>query len=753
MDSHSAIVLGNARLRVWLDRATGRIMAVHNVPRDLDLVSAVLDTPPWRLEVQPEGRWIEGFASFSCSVDDGGSGGQRATLRWETEAGIAVISKVTVPVDEPAMFLTIAVENRSGLAIDKIEYPIVTGIGPLGARRLPTALVHSQGTGFLFRDPLATFLPEEGPRQGLRFSPYPEGFNGSTMQFMAYYAEERGGFYFATRDAGKAMKWYNFYKDISSGLLTASFMHQAPHVAPGLSFAPDYPVEISALFEGTWYEAAERYKAWAIRQPWTEQGPLSERAERPKWLHEDIGICTFGINAAHDRSEWLDAFHHAAGTPVFHILGPNWARSGQDYMGTLPGGAVSDWVPGRFSQANLETIRRNGDRWAPFEFDLLCSNSGSRPEPVLQCRQVLPAGKYSFDRYTFPFMCPATPFWHDLHVARDARIVAEHDPDAIYYDISLNNVLMACRSRHHPHHPGGGQEIADAYARMLADTKAEMARVAGRPVPMGTEMVAELVIPFVDFYQARAEASPASSFEADFWRKWLIEGKVEKIPLFAYVYHEYGPLRMDGWGKLSLELGDIFYWIASRVVLWGGLFELNYEFSPLEVLGGHPDDPAEHYYPFDRRDYGIDPEKLAFLAEVAHTRTGWARDYLAYGTMRRPPALNVAPVTLSYFLYNCGKGLPHYEERGTITVPGVICSAWSYGREKAAILMANLHADAQTVEILIEPRNYGLEGSQATRLCCIGRSGEVVLGRVAEAQTVSLSLPPRQIVGLEMRPE
>ena len=65
MDSQSLIVLGNAYLKVWLDPATGRIMAVHNVPRDLDLVSAVLDTPPWRLEVQPEGRWIESFASFS----------------------------------------------------------------------------------------------------------------------------------------------------------------------------------------------------------------------------------------------------------------------------------------------------------------------------------------------------------------------------------------------------------------------------------------------------------------------------------------------------------------------------------------------------------------------------------------------------------------------------------------------------------------------------------------------------------------
>ena len=102
-------------------------------------------------------------------------------------------------------------------------------------------------------------------------------------------------------------------------------------------------------------------------------------------------------------------------------------------------------------------------------------------------------------------------------------------------------------------------------------------------------MISELLIPQVDFFQARAEASPSSGFEADFWRAWVVEGTVEKIPLFAYVYHEYGPVRMDGWAKLAAEAGDIFYWVASRVALWGGLFELNYEFSGLEMLDDNDD--------------------------------------------------------------------------------------------------------------------------------------------------------------------
>src|SRR5262249_37300462 len=137
----------------------------------------------------------------------------------------------------------------------------------------------------------------------------------------------------------------------------------------------------------------------------------------------------------------------------------------------------------------------------------------------------------------------------------------------------------------------------------FSDTKAAMNAAADRTVAQGTEMVNEVFIPVIDFYQARAEASPLASFEGDFFRKWIIAGSAEKVPLFTYIYHEYGPVRMDGWSKLSIEVGDLFYWVASRVALWGGLFEINGEFSPLESLNGQEDRADEHYYQFENRSY------------------------------------------------------------------------------------------------------------------------------------------------------
>ena len=759
------IKLSNPWLDISLDAASGRILALRNVARGLDLIWSAVDAPPWRLEIEREAAWLERFTSFRYLLDPAGDA---VDLYWETDRAIALRARVSLPAGQPAIFFTIAAENRGALPIDKIEYPILAGIGPLtragdplaGGQQAAPCLVHSQGTGFLFRDPLNTFLPEAGPRQGLRYSPYPEGFNGSTMQFMAYYLEECGGFYFATRDPGKAMKWYNFYKDTNSAALVASIMHQAPHVAPGLDFAPAYPVEISALLEGNWYEAAGRYKVWAVQQEWTRQGPLAGRAGRARWLLDEVGLCTFGVNAGYDRAAWLDRFHAIAGTPVFHILGANWPATAHDYMGRLPGGSLDEWLPARFSTANLAAIRRNGDRWAPFEFDLLCSPTGVPPETVLANRQLLPERKYSFDRYVFPFMCPATDFWHDFHVERDRQLALAERPDALYYDISANNVLMACRSPHHNHAPGGGRDLADAYARTFADTKAAMGEATGRYTAIGTEMISELLIPEVDFYQARAEASPLSTFEADFWRQWVIEGKVEKIPLFAYVYHEYGPLRMDGWGKLGAEAGDAFYWTAARIALWGGLFELNYEFSALEALDGRTDDPAEHYFHFAPRADEVDPARAVFVGELARTRAGWANRYLAYGVMLPPPRLDVPVANLDFCLYNCGQSDPHYGQRGVLTVPSVVCSAWRDGDRRAALLFVNLLATSQTVQVPLDPACYGLasEGRASE-----GKGGSLALSRVTTAGSqpmdplsaacsVALTLPPRQVVGLELAP-
>lgn len=737
------IILDNNAVRIAFDAHDGTIHQVENKQSGLNLIHHPTGGPPWRIEIDGRKEWIEAFSAFDWSSDIGEDGAQSLSMRWQTALGLEIDARIELQPHQPHADFFVEVHGAPGIAVDKIEYPILRGIGRL-SQTADSYLAHPQGTGFLFRNPHDLFDASEPRRAGMRYSPYPEGFSGSSMQFMAYYAAGQGGFYLAAHDPAATMKWLNFFKT-ADGALTASFMHQSPDIRPGAGLRVGYPILIGALSEGAWYEAAERYKAWAIQQTWTAQGTLEERTDTAPWLLDEVGFATFGVNAAHDRAAWLDRFHTITERPVFHILGVNWPHKGGDYRNHHPGGRA-DWFPARFSTANLDTIRRNGDYWAPFEFDLLLDPNGAESEAVTAARQQLPAEKYSSDPYRFPFVCPATDYLPDLHRWRDEQLAGTYGADALYYDISANNVLMTCRAPHHGHPVGGGRWMVDAYARMWAETKNAASAAKGSYVPQGAEMISEVFIPALDFYQARAEASPLSAFEADKFRDWIRRGDVEKIPLFSYVYHEYGPVRLDGWAKLSPEVGELFYWVAARVALWGGLFELNYEFSPLETLDGLDEDPAEHYYDFKPRSHAVDPAKVAFVREIATARTGFARPYLVYGTMLRPHPLDVPAIDLDYCLYNVNHTRPHYEESGILRVPSVIHAAWRSPAGTLGLLFVNLDREnAQTLTVEIDLSPYGLPAGQPYQATRVTEMSADPLPPITGRTSFPLTLHPRQI--------
>src|SRR5207248_3716854 len=136
------------------------------------------------------------------------------------------------------------------------------------------------------------------------------------------------------------------------------------------------------------------------------------------------------------------------------------------------------------------------------------------------------------------------------------------------------------------------------------------------------------------------------------------------------------------------EQGGLFYWIGARVLVWGGLFELNYEFSPLETIAGQVEPLDEHYAELPDDRYELDAEKAAFVHELATARTGPANRYLAYGTMLPPLAIESPMIELDWFHYNCPTSWPAYRDAGTHRVPAVVHCAWRYG-DAAAVVLVN----------------------------------------------------------------
>jgi hypothetical protein len=743
-----------------------------------------------------------GFAEFSHReiADESGAGVQ---LRWKVDADLDIEAKVELAPGMGEARFTVGVRNRSDKsAVIAIEYPVISGIGILGNSGEDDRLLTPIAGGWLFKDPKHLFVL--GPDiRGIVRSNYPNGFD-CWMQLMALYQESGGGFYFACHDDSDTQKWLSFYSVGEDAWFNWSFAHLSWDIHRGSSLVLDYPIALAAMREGDWREAADRYRDWAAQSKFCRAGKLADRVTKgtaSKWLSEEVGFCTFGMPASFDVSAWYDAFHRIADVPVFHVMGhdwPAWSNADSDpprrlatlfgrlgleatpdnialarqYAHTLTRGELDDpkalqeaaaildidltdsnrihirallaeflsevlrkarpqvWSPARFDAANMATIRRNGDHMAPFHFDFF------------------PAG-HDFKKYgikpwklgsRFQIMCP-TDYWRKFHAQRDAGSV-EDGADALYYDISASNACpFICADPNHGHGFGFGRELIHRYQMVYEESHKAAAKAnGGRYVPSGTEVFIENHIPYLDFAQCRAGGGVQGDMEGEWTLGWQKSGRAERVALFTYVYHEYGPVKLDGWAKLSPEFGDLFYWIAANVALEGGLLELDYEFSSLELFPGMQGPTYQlayhHRILTDKNPKTVDPAKPAFIREIALARTGFAKDFLCYGRMTRPLEYVEPPkeIELGWSHYNDIEGR---KESGKQRVSSVVQQAWLAPDGRAGYVFVNLAPDPQTIRLKLPA---GLAAATFAITTSTGTSHVT-----ATAQTLTLPLPSRRV--------
>ena len=333
--------------------------------------------------------------------DEGFSGGTAYTLTWRLTDGCALVARVELADGADEVSFTSRLVNAGDSAVQAVEYPVIGGLGGLGGKDM---LVHSYATWFLVKRPLRGFSFDG---DGLRFMPYPESFSGASNQLLSCGTRRgKGGCTSPRTTARTGQKWLNFYR--MSGRLEASHMYGGEDVGLCKGLAAPYRFVVKTFAGDDWYQAADIYKAWAERQPWCSQGTLRERGAdaTARWLLEDVGAATFGIDASHDRTAWLKKYHDDIGSPIFHILGPNWPKVDQNFYNSVPGGMAGTG----FRHGSRRRIWiRSGARatgLAPFEFDFLVDPNKSDGARLRANLEVFPPKPRSHDAYAFTMLCP-----------------------------------------------------------------------------------------------------------------------------------------------------------------------------------------------------------------------------------------------------------------------------------------------------------------------------------------------------------
>lgn len=761
------IVLTNGRIEVRLDDATGAIRQIHNPSTALSLVAVPGSAPAF---VMTTSAGSVTPAAFTATPDSGFPG-DAIDLHWTTSrAGVTVEARVELPDGaDDARFTFRVVNTDPSLGMRALEYPVLAGIRRLQPEAGSDAALVPEGMGYLVRDPYGN-LPS-----AVKKRLYPDAYGGAAVQLSAYFREGVGGFSMEARDSSGTAKNLSFYKDPANGSIRWSVETLAWDRTNGLGLDPSYEVRIAALVRGDWEEAGDRYRAWALVQPWASRGRVADRpdAEVPRWLYESVLATTFGVSINLDQAKWFRGLHDWVGGPLFHVSGfwwPGGTAASEWY------GGYNDWSDGRVNVANLTAIRSKGDYWAPFLFDLHFSRGATEwdaPAPDPPSDPVAPWQPYEMvpdpESDPWAYICPATPSWQAFHGWRNLEIFGTWDHDASYYDIGAGLGRVRCDVTAHGHPPGYGRWMIDGYRAMLGSRRDELHAAAGRRIAAGTELVSELYLREFDFYQARAEASVMSMLEGDEHRAGEKAGWKVKVPLFSYLFHDVGPVRLDGNLKAASPFGEIFWWLAARVVAWGGLPELNYELSALERFPGMTDFFTWYetykatYHVIDDSPYNAAVDRGAYLGRLGRARTGFARPYLAYGRMTRAPRLVPEParITVDWKLYNTfnratdtssgvERGAEFYET-GTFAVDPVVRSGWDDDGRALGLFFVNVQSSTAAVTAEVDPSRHGLPFLNY-ELARIEESGRQVLGVLSGAQQVGLSLPSRAPVLLEAVP-
>ncbi|MDF2611559.1 MAG: hypothetical protein K0R92_3033, partial [Lachnospiraceae bacterium] len=144
--------------------------------------------------------------------------------------------------------------------------------------------------------------------------------------------------------------------------------------------------------------------------------------------------------------------------------------------------------------------------------------------------------------------------------------------------------------------------------------------------------------------------------------------------------------RMDGWGKLTKEGGDLIYHTIAKTYLWGGLFEINSEYSAMEAIEGIENSSEEHYSRFSPVGFPYDKSIADYLSRFASLRTGRYNKFLAYGEMKRPPKLKTSRNWRTYYQYNISKNSMEQGDRGIILLDSVIAVRYLFGDSELIIL-------------------------------------------------------------------
>lgn len=187
---------------------------------------------------------------------------------------------VTLKPGDPLSYWRINVINPGvRFGIERVRFPLIP-LAPIENTK-DNVYIYPREHGGYVEDP---FNAPTGFGVGLnsKGAHYPVDFN---MQFQALYNKKAlKGIYLATQDSTPNLMHMRIANT------PQQIVWKPAHFPPNITFAEEsyyQPYDcVVGPFDGDWYDAAQIYRSWAVKQRWCSKGPRLTRKDTPRWYSE-----------------------------------------------------------------------------------------------------------------------------------------------------------------------------------------------------------------------------------------------------------------------------------------------------------------------------------------------------------------------------------------------------------------------------------------------------------------------------------
>ena len=697
------ITIENENIRIIVSKDDGSIKELANKKAKLYLVKDGSSHPFAYFYIDSTDSLYE-YEEFSYDIKEDSTSEKKLSLSWKINSKTTVNGSISLKKNDDNVTFNVSITgNDTNHSLWFVEYPLIENIDTL-YNKDTDYISHPFAMGALFNNPVDNF--NRSDYKGITRSQgmYPLGWD-SPMQFFSYYSKGIGGFMFMTDDTNYVIKSFTIIGQNSK--LRASICHYLDDIGEeDISF--DYNTTIKNLTKCSWEESADIYKEWAINQPWCSKGKIETR--------DDV-----------DQSFYLDTVECNFDYPFESIYGTNnlkdlYQKQKENFNGKILTIYIID-------DEIVDLAKEYGDYSMQFEFPHFHNVSSAEDRPVEWYSKVTnrynETNYYDVEGIMKFFECPSCEEYRERFLNVEKEHYVKNKVSGYYHDVGIGaGIQPYCFNTDHPH--GTKINVLHEYIDQIREIK-EYGISKGAMI-YGQELCSEIMLPYVDFFQARANASVMGIWEIERIRVLLEDGVASVIPLFDYVYREYGAKRIDGLLYADELLGDGYYHNAALTVLNGGIPEYNFEF----VKNGNYISPEEQ-----------SAEMMSFIGYLGSVKTGFGQKYLTYGAMKKAPDVGAGTIEYDFIQQRWTR-----EDEGGIVVQNkVITSAYEYNG-KIAVFLCNHTKKNLTVNFVLNAlRDYSVNSSEIYLVTDNGREKltDIVNGKA----NISLLLESRKVYMLE----